>query len=53
MALSLDGVVLIGHDWGGALALDWAARHPGRIRGIAFTRVAFAMRASKRPVIQQ
>jgi haloalkane dehalogenase len=26
--LALDGVVLIGHDWGGALALDWAARHP-------------------------
>jgi hypothetical protein len=32
--LALDGVVLIGHDWGGALALDWAARHPGRVRGI-------------------
>jgi haloalkane dehalogenase len=30
-------VVLIGHDWGGALAFDWAARHPGRVRGIAFT----------------
>jgi haloalkane dehalogenase len=29
--------VLIGHDWGGALAFDWAARHPGRVRGIAFT----------------
>ncbi|MEV6862946.1 haloalkane dehalogenase [Streptosporangium subroseum] len=36
-ALGLDGVVLIGHDWGGALAFDWAARHPGRVRGIAFT----------------
>jgi haloalkane dehalogenase len=33
-ALDLDGVVLVGHDWGGALAMDWAARHPGRIRGI-------------------
>jgi haloalkane dehalogenase len=30
-------VVLVGHDWGGALAFDWAARHPGRARGIAFT----------------
>jgi haloalkane dehalogenase len=36
-ALDLDGVVLVGHDWGGTLAFDWAARHPGRVRGIAFT----------------
>lgn len=35
-ALELDRVVLVGHDWGGALAFDWAARHPGRIRGVAF-----------------
>lgn len=35
--LELDRVVLVGHDWGGALAFDWAARHPGRVRGIAFT----------------
>lgn len=36
-ALDLDQVVLVGHDWGGALAFDWAARHPGRVRGLAFT----------------
>jgi haloalkane dehalogenase len=35
-ALGLDKVVLVGHDWGGALAFDWAARHPGRVLGIAF-----------------
>ncbi|MEV2274535.1 haloalkane dehalogenase [Nocardiopsis sp. NPDC049922] len=35
-ALGLDGVVLVGHDWGGALAFDFAARHPGRVRGVAF-----------------
>jgi haloalkane dehalogenase len=35
-ALGLDRVVLVGHDWGGALAFDWAARHPDRVRGIAF-----------------
>jgi haloalkane dehalogenase len=35
-ALDLDDVVLVGHDWGGALAFDWAARHPGRVRGVAF-----------------
>jgi len=34
--LGLNGIVLVGHDWGGALALDWAARHPGRVRAIAF-----------------
>src|SRR5262245_5410950 len=34
--LALDGVVLVGHDWGGSLALDWAARHPDRTRGVAF-----------------
>ncbi|ADJ48131.1 haloalkane dehalogenase [Amycolatopsis mediterranei S699] len=35
-ALGLDDVVLVGHDWGGALAFDWAARNPGRVRGVAF-----------------
>ncbi|WP_327232872.1 haloalkane dehalogenase [Streptomyces sp. NBC_01317] len=35
-ALGLDRVVLIGHDWGGALAFDWAAEHPERVAGIAF-----------------
>ena len=35
-ALNLDRVVLIGHDWGGALAFDWAARHPERVLGTAF-----------------
>src|SRR3982074_534178 len=34
-ALELHEVVLVGHDWGGALAQDWAARHPGRTRAIA------------------
>jgi haloalkane dehalogenase len=34
--LELDRVILIGHDWGGALASDWAARHPERVAGLAF-----------------
>jgi haloalkane dehalogenase len=34
-ALGLGDVVIVGHDWGGALAMDWATRHPGRARGIA------------------
>lgn len=35
-ALGLDDVVLVGHDWGGALAFDRAARHPDSVRGVAF-----------------
>ena len=35
-ALELDRVILVGHDWGGALAFDWASRHPDRVIGIAF-----------------
>ncbi|HEY1818425.1 MAG TPA: haloalkane dehalogenase [Trebonia sp.] len=34
-ALGLGEVVIVGHDWGGALGMDWAARHPGRVRGMA------------------
>jgi haloalkane dehalogenase len=34
--LDLNQVILVGHDWGGALAFDWATRHPERVRGLAF-----------------
>ncbi|MFF4650408.1 haloalkane dehalogenase [Streptomyces sp. NPDC001380] len=34
-ALGLEEAVLVGHDWGGALAMDRAARLPGRVRGLA------------------
>jgi haloalkane dehalogenase len=34
-ALQLNDVVLILHDWGSALGLDWARRHPAQIRGLA------------------
>ena len=33
-ALALRDVVLVGYDWGGALAMDWAARHSDRVRGL-------------------
>lgn len=29
-------VTLVIHDWGSGLGFDWAARHPDRVRGIAF-----------------
>jgi haloalkane dehalogenase len=35
-ALELEDVTLVGYDWGGALAFDWAARHSDRVRGVAF-----------------
>jgi haloalkane dehalogenase len=31
-----DDVVLVGHDWGANLAIDWAMRYPDRVTGIAF-----------------
>lgn len=34
-AVGLGDVVFVGHDWGGALAMDFAARHPGRVKGLA------------------
>jgi haloalkane dehalogenase len=33
-ALDLRDVVIVGYDWGGVLAIDWAARHPDRVRGV-------------------
>jgi haloalkane dehalogenase len=35
-AVGVERAVLVGHDWGGALAFDWAARHPDRVLGVAF-----------------
>ena len=35
-ALALDRIVLVGHDWGGALAFHWARRNPQRVAGIAY-----------------
>jgi haloalkane dehalogenase len=31
-----NDVVFVGHDWGGALAMDWALRHPDATRGIVY-----------------
>jgi haloalkane dehalogenase len=30
-------VAFVLHDWGSALGFDWAAGHPDRVRGLAFT----------------
>src|SRR4051794_24064690 len=31
-----QSIVLVAHDWGSALGFDWANRHRGRVRGIAY-----------------
>ena len=31
-----ERVTLVGHDWGAALAFDWARRHSEEVRGIAY-----------------
>lgn len=33
--MALDNVVLVIHDWGSALGIDWARRHPSRVARIA------------------
>lgn len=35
-ALDLRDAVIVGIDWGASLGFDWARRHPGRVRGVAF-----------------
>ena len=31
-----QNVTLVGHDWGSAIAFNWAYRHPDRVKGIAY-----------------
>ena len=36
-ALGVSGnVTIVGHDWGGALGIDWAKRHETAVKGIAY-----------------
>jgi haloalkane dehalogenase len=42
MEVAIDGkpardVILVMHDWGGALGLSWARRHPDRVKGLVFS----------------
>jgi haloalkane dehalogenase len=34
-ALELSNITLVVHDWGSALGIYWARRHPGRVRALA------------------
>lgn len=43
-ALGVDGpVVLIGHDWGGAIAMGWAVAHPDRVVGMVLANTGVAV----------
>jgi len=44
--LPRENVVLVVHDWGGALGFDWARRHAARVRGIAYMETIVAPIAS-------
>lgn len=35
-ALDLTDIVLVVHDWGSVLGLDYARQHPDRVRGVVF-----------------
>lgn len=33
-AMDLRAAIVVGYDWGGVLAIDWASRHADRVRGL-------------------
>jgi haloalkane dehalogenase len=39
--LDLDEVVIVGHDWGGALGMHYAKRNPDKVKGIALVETFF------------
>ncbi|MGI6657117.1 MAG: alpha/beta fold hydrolase [Desulfobulbus sp.] len=46
--LGLSRCVLVVHDWGGAIGLGWAVRHPERVAGVVALNTA-AFRSSRMP----
>lgn len=48
-ALAVTGpVVLVGHDWGGAVAMGWAVDHPDRVRTLVLANTGIAVPAGRR-----
>jgi haloalkane dehalogenase len=41
-AMNLKNVTLVVHDWGSVIGLDYAARHPGNVRGVAMMEALIA-----------
>jgi pimeloyl-ACP methyl ester carboxylesterase len=46
--LQLDNVTLVVHDWGGAIGMGWAGRHPEKVRRIVVLNTA-AFRSQRIP----
>ena len=45
-ALGIDGpIILAAHDWGGAITLGWAVRHPERVKALVLTNTGIAVPA--------
>ncbi len=48
-AAEVDGpVVLVGHDWGGAVVMGWAVAHPGRVAGLVLCNTGIAVPSGRR-----
>lgn len=48
-ALALDGpVVMVGHDWGGAVAQGWSVAHRDRLAGLVLCNTGIAVPAGRR-----
>ena len=47
-ALHLDGpLILIGHDWGGAVSMGWAVDHPDRLAALVLCNTGIAVPAGR------
>ncbi len=48
-ALDVNGpVVLVGHDWGGAVAMGWAVAHSDRVAGLVLANTGIAVPVGRR-----
>jgi haloalkane dehalogenase len=47
-ALAVERCILVVHDWGGAIGMGWAGRHPERVAGVVVLNTA-AFRSSRLP----
>ena len=48
-ALDIDGpIVIMGHDWGGAISMGWAVGHPDRLAGMVLCNTGIAVPAGRR-----
>ena len=48
-ALGVERCILIVHDWGGAIGMSWAGRHPERVAGVVVLNTA-AFRSPRLPL---